>query len=91
MKTSERLANRLREVGLLELSDRARQGEFSDFESPHAMPKMILLRELHRFPFPPARAITQEVANGDYDDTKEEADIWFQREGKSLFGPKEPA
>jgi len=83
MSTKERLAQKLHSLGLLELERRARQGEFSDFEGPHATPKVVLVQELTGITN--AAELRQQVMDGEYDDTKEEAEAWFQREGKSLL------
>ena len=82
--TKERLAQRLRSLGLFDLEDRARKGEFSDFESEHATPKVQLVFAL-RSRGDEAIKLAIEVQNGDWDDTDEEAEAWFNREGKDLL------
>jgi ribulose 1,5-bisphosphate carboxylase large subunit-like protein len=62
----ERLADRLAEVGLLELADRVRRGEFTSHQQFGL--HMIVIRELWKYPFPEARQIRQEIAEGKYDD-----------------------
>jgi hypothetical protein len=74
------------------LAKRAEAGEFSDFESPHPTPKIVLVGELgkmFRNASNPKRAklaheLALDIINGKYDETKEEAEAWFEREGKDL-------
>ena len=88
MNTSERLAEALHDIGLLKLERRARDGEFSDFGSPHSFPKLFLMTELadaktaNRDDELRVRQIDElrrAVKDGEYDDTREEALAWFQR------------
>lgn len=80
LPTKERLAQALHAVGLFDLEKRARTGEFSDFEGPHAMPKVELARELGKYNTAPqdtlVRKLRQRVMDGDFDDTKEEGEAW---------------
>lgn len=90
--TKLRLAIRLQEVSH-ELAERAEQGEFSDYESQHATPKVILVQSLNAISKTTsnlkrrqlAREIMEEVKDGKWDETREEAEAWFQREGKDLL------
>jgi hypothetical protein len=90
--TKERLAQRLHVIGLFDFEARARAGEFSDFESNHPLPKVHLVGLLNNF-YKSTRDILRgqmaldlatEVMEGKWDDTKEEAEAWFAREGKDL-------
>lgn len=92
--TKERLAQRLHSFGLLELEAEARAGEFSDFENEkYAQPKATLVQLLSRAAVcdtdPYRRAaitvLIREVVNGQWDDTQEEFDAWWAREGKDLL------
>ena len=90
LPTKERLAQKLHSLGLLDLEKRCRDGEFSDFESKHACPKIELVGALKGHygdpPYSePAFRLAQEVMEGKWDDTKEEADAWFEVEGKDLL------
>jgi len=86
--TKLRLTNRLRPISE-DLARRAESGEFSDFESEHATPKIVLvdlLKRLERHTTSlsvrhDAHMLAQEVIEGLWDDTKEEADAWLAREG----------
>ena len=90
--TKLRLAVRLQQIDH-SLAERAEQGEFSDFESEHVTPKVILVRcldaicktttNLKRRQL--AQEIKQEVIDGKWDETREEAEAWFEREGKDLL------
>jgi hypothetical protein len=90
--TKLRLALRLQAVSE-DLAKRAENGEFSDFESQYATPKINLYKELMRIKSTSgnlkrvhdAYVLAQEVKNGLWDETKEEAEAWFQREGKDLL------
>lgn len=93
LPTKERLAQRLHSIGLFDLEKRARGGEFSDFESPHACPIVLLvglLQEIARTTgnlsmAKMAHDLSVDLMNGKYDDAKEEAEAWFEREEKYLF------
>lgn len=65
--TNERLKYALQQVGLDALAERAAAGEFSDFDSPHAMPKMVLHSELLALGTPEATAIDERMKNGEFD------------------------
>jgi hypothetical protein len=92
-KTSQKLADALRNAGLFRLADRAMTDEFHDFLSPHATPTMILAQELaniigtERAQFGiAARNIRQRVIDGDFDASDEEADEWASsNEAHSIF------
>jgi hypothetical protein len=94
-KTKLRLAIRLQEISH-ELAERAEAGEFSDYESQHATPKMVLvncLRAISKTTTNLTRKLkadylTQEVISGKFDETREEAEEWYQREGKDLLKPR---
>lgn len=83
MKTKEKLAQRLHSIGLFDLEHMARGGEFSDFESDFATPKIELVNRLHLAsnacrvmnPVSATRIflLIKEVINGDWDDTREDA------------------
>jgi hypothetical protein len=92
LPTKERLAQRLHSIGLFALEERARNGEFSDFESDIPVPKIQLVGLLGDFykstnDIPRGQAamnLATEVMEGKWDDTKEEGEEWYQREGKDL-------
>jgi hypothetical protein len=83
MSTKERLAKAMEEAGCpKELVVRARGGEFADFESNSATPIIRLVGELAQHGF---SALADRAIAGEFDATKEEAEAWFQREGKNLL------
>jgi hypothetical protein len=92
MTTKLRLAIRLQEVSS-DLAKRAETGEFSDFESNHAVPKIVLvglLNDIYKSTANLKRGqmaynLAREVMEGKWDDTKEEAEAWYQHEGKNLL------
>lgn len=91
--TKLRLAVRLQEISS-ELAERAERGEFSDYESEYATPKVNLvgcLRAISKNTSSLKRkrladTLIHEVMDGLWDETKAEAEAWFQREGKDLLG-----
>jgi hypothetical protein len=92
--TKERLAQRLHSLGLFDLEAEARNGEFSDFENKkYSAPKAALIMLIAQKAADPAMIdlwpelvqLTNEVKNGDWDDTTEEGNEWFAREGKDLL------
>lgn len=93
LPTRERLSRHLRWVGLPVLAARAAQCEFSDFDGPHAMPKVVLLSELdkalhkvvrkkgeHSDKAFHIRDLRKLIVAGEYDDTKAESDTWAARQ-----------
>ncbi|MET0723375.1 MAG: hypothetical protein ABWY64_21485 [Tardiphaga sp.] len=86
MRTRERLARDLLEVGLEELATRAARGEFDDYASPHISPQMTLAAELAIIGNDGAMRIRQAVIDGAYDATDEEAAEWAESpEGQETF------
>lgn len=98
LPTKELLAQHLHAIGLFELEKAARAGEFSDYESEHATPKVELVNRLNKIAKTTtnltlaqnARSLAKAVMEGEYDDTREEADEWFKREGKDLLKGDKP-
>lgn len=84
MTTKERLAQRLEALGAHELAERARKGMYSDFESEVAMPKVLLVADLKlvastsgsQETWHSLHAMAQEIIDGKWDDTPEEAEAW---------------
>lgn len=96
MRTRDKLADALRESGLVNLADRAATGEFDDFESPHAFPQIELVKTLQRYVDAGSRnqsvlsrnsaRLIERVKAGDFDATKEEAEAWqASPEGRAAF------
>lgn len=85
MTSSFKLAAALRDAGWHDLAERAAKGEWSDYDGPHALPQMELLKEIMgRHPLGKAQDITRRVVNGEFDATSEESDAWYKREGREL-------
>lgn len=82
MRTKERLAQVLREAKLAKMAALAAQGYYDDFESPLATPIMQLVRDLEAANRPD---LAWQAKNGEWDATKEEAEEWFEREGRKLL------
>ena len=83
VSTKERLAKAMEDAGCpANLIARARGGEFDDFESESATPIIRLVRTLSECGF---SALATRAMNGEFDATKEEAEAWYEREGKHLL------
>ncbi len=82
-RTKERLAQVLHAVGLFDMERKVRAGEYDDYESPNATPIINLVSELRQTG---RNDLAQRAMNGEWDGTKEEADEWFEKEGRSLLG-----
>ncbi len=83
--TWQRLREALFEAGFSELAARAGRGEFDDFRSPHALPKMELIRLLCKRGRR-GREFAERVKSGEFDNTKAEADAWFaSKEGQDTL------
>lgn len=82
--TKVRLASALEAAGLTHLAEAARRGEWDDYESESATPKIELVRALRLAPGQAAAELARRVMAGEFDNTKEEAEAWF--EGRKLFG-----
>lgn len=94
--TKERLAQKLHSLALLDLERQARAGEFDDYENnKYALPKAELIHKLLQavndlrpqlaWLGPQILDLIEAVKNGEYDNTPEEAEAWFKREGKDLL------
>ncbi len=73
MQTKERLAQRLASLGAVGLAKVARGGLYSDFESPVAAPKLLLVHDLLGLEL---KEMAREVMDGKWGDTREEAEAW---------------
>ena len=82
-KTKNKLATVLELEGLHNLAERARRGEFDDYESESATPLMDLEAQLRRHDRPD---LAKRVIEGEWDGTQEESEAWFKREGQHLIG-----
>lgn len=82
MSTKGKLAQVLHARGLFDLEQEARAGRFDDFESESATPQIDLVQALRSAG---VDDLAQRAMNGEWDCTPEEAEAWFQREGKDLL------
>jgi len=83
--TSERLAQTLEALNdpaLAEMIQRARAGYYDDFKTTIATPQIFLYQDLVTHGY---LDLAQRVVDGDFESTREEADAWFQREGRKLI------
>lgn len=81
--TKARLADALDDAGLLELARQASEGRFDDFESESATPIVDLVRCLEAAG---RKDLADRARAGEFDGTREEAEAWFEREGRKLLG-----
>lgn len=82
MSTKERLAEVLERAGLVTLAERARAGRFDDYESNSVTPIRDLVAALQNAG---REDLARRAMNGEWDASKEEAESWYQREGRRLF------
>jgi hypothetical protein len=82
LSTKERLAQVLHAEGLFEMERSARAGRFDDFESESATPIVDLVTHLRAAG---RNDLAARAMVGEFDSTKEEAEAWYQREGKDLI------
>jgi hypothetical protein len=83
METKERLAQTLEGNGASEeMIKNARLGMYDDFISPLPSPIMHLVSDLREEGL---YDLAQRAMDGEFDASKEEAEAWFQREGKDAF------
>lgn len=61
--------------------ERAREGYYSDFDSPLASPSVQLVKDLTEIG---AESLVKLAMKGDFDATNEESDDWYRREGRDL-------
>jgi hypothetical protein len=73
LPTHERLARHLEWRGAKHLADNARKGWYSEFNSFHPTPKLLLLTHLKKAAL---FDVAKHVLAGEYDDSKQEADAW---------------
>ena len=84
MSTKEKLVAALTEANAPQsIINKARAGYYDDFESTIATPIMSLVSDIQGAGLGDLAA---RAMDGDFDSTTEEAQAWYQREGKSLFG-----
>jgi hypothetical protein len=74
MHTKDRLADALREAGLPLMAQKAEAGLYSNGLSLHAMPEMVLRRELEDARSTLASALLWRVDKGEFEATDEELD-----------------
>jgi hypothetical protein len=67
---------------LTEMAEKAKEGYYSDFDSPLPMPITQLVLDLEAAG---ATDLANQARNGEFDATEEEGDAWFEREGAGLF------
>jgi hypothetical protein len=81
VSTKERLASVLKEAGLHAMSGAAAAGRYDDFESEHTTPIYDLVQDLRAAG---REDLARRAIDGEWDASREEAEAWFQREGRHL-------
>ena len=74
-RTKDRLTKVLITAGLLGLAGKAAMGYYDDFESPLDTPITNLVNDLRTAG---REDLAQRAIDGEWDSTKEEADVWFR-------------
>lgn len=88
MSTKERLAKELTDAHAPEwLIRNAQNGMYDDFESSEVNPIMTLVQDCRCAGLEP---IAQRAMNGEFDASNEEAEAWFEREGRGLIQQQKP-
>ena len=83
MSTKERLVTALEANNAPDwMMTNARNGVYDDFESDSATPIGQLVADCRSAGLD---GLADRAINGEFDSTKEEAQAWFEREGKELF------
>lgn len=83
MSTKERLAKELETNSAPDwMVKNARNGMYDDFESASATPIGQLVADCRKAGL---ETLAQRVIDGEFDSTAEEAEAWYQREGKDLL------
>jgi hypothetical protein len=82
LRTKERLAQVLHAAGLFDMEKAARAGRYDDFEGETATPIVDLVNDLKAVG---QHDLAKRAMRGEFDATKEEAEEWYQREGKNLI------
>lgn len=83
MTTKDRLAADLEAAGAPGgMVERARRGHYDDFESPLSLPIVALVRACNEAGL---IDIAERAKDGAYDATPEEAQAWWEREGRLLL------
>ena len=93
--TAQHLADSLRTAGFHDLAKRAEACEFHDYLSPHALPELMLDKELikiieHNKSTKPERQAATDIRarlhDGEFDASKEESDQWaVSPDGQAAF------
>lgn len=82
MNSKQKLAQALEESKApTDFIQRAREGYYSDYDSPLTTPCIQLVMDLTKHGF---LDLAKMARNGDFDATKEESDAWWEREGKAI-------
>ena len=83
MSTKEKLTRALTDANAPDwLLRNAQNGMYGDFESNEVNPIMTLVQDCRCAGLEP---IAQGAINGDFDATSEEAEAWYDRDGKDIL------
>jgi hypothetical protein len=86
LPTRWRLAAALAAAGLYDMADKAVAAIYDDYLSPLDNPMTQLVNDLQKAGTPAAKLIREQVIQGEYDGTAEEAEAWAASpEGREAF------
>lgn len=101
MHTKDKLAQALREAGLVGMAEKAATGYYHDYLSPLDLPCQQLAHDLTTFANAPSlseprrmevRTLLARHMNGEFDASKEESDAWAaSQEGQETFAALMPS
>jgi hypothetical protein len=81
--TTEKLALALEKINApAEMIRAARAGRYDDFKSESTTPILDLMRDLKKIG---ALGLATRALKGEFDATKEEADAWYEKEGRHVL------
>lgn len=69
-------------IHLNKMIELAKEGYYSDYDSPIATPCMQLVKDLDQIG---AYDVKTRAMNGEFDATEEESNEWYEREGKQMI------
>lgn len=79
--------------GIDQLIINARNGDYSDYDSTkHELPQIEFVNQWNALGLPTKTtdSIAYRMTQGEFDATKEEADAWFEREGRDIVQSEIP-
>lgn len=66
---------------IYEMSDKAKEGYYSDYDSPLVTPCIQLVKDLESLGL---NELADRARNGEFEATEEESNAWYEREGRAI-------